>query len=383
MSVYSPILLVGVGGAGVTLVTRLASQLPAGVKLLLVDSDATVLEPHTQFPQVQLARASLRGLGASGESVLAADAAEAEAPELIRQLSGSSMVVLVCGLGGGMGGGAAPVVARLAADSGATVLAFATLPFSHEGERRLASARESAVALHRRAHGTVMLHNDALLQVAPVDAPVADLFNETSQWMAAALGALAGCFTPDALMPLDPGALRALLPTPGGRATFATGTARGEGAVVAAARAALASPLLPHGPEATRHEHLLVQVVGGPQLAIQDCKAAVALLRAELGGDRITLLGARVDAADAEQVRISFLAASPPLPVGAEPRPAGKARKGAKGKADDAAQPLFSFAEESNLRRGLFGTSAPNLFNGEDVDVPTYLRKGVRIPSAG
>ena len=186
MSVYSPILLVGVGGAGVTLVTRLASQLPAGVKLLLVDSDATVLEPHTQFPQVQLARASLRGLGASGESVLAADAAEAEAPELIRQLSGSSMVVLVCGLGGGMGGGAAPVVARLAADSGATVLAFATLPFSHEGERRLASARESAVALHRRAHGTVMLHNDALLQVAPVDAPVADLFNETSQWMAAA-----------------------------------------------------------------------------------------------------------------------------------------------------------------------------------------------------
>lgn len=382
MSAYTPILLVGVGGAGVALVARMSLQLPTGVKVLLVDSDATALEPFAHLPQVQLGRTSLRGLGASGELVLGADAAEAEASELLRQLSTSSVVVLVSGLGGGIGGGAAPVVARLAADAGATVLAFATLPFSHEGERRLASAREAAVALHRRAHGTVMLRNDALLQVAPADAPVAELFNETSQWMAAALSALAGCFAAEALLPLDPGALRALLPTPGGRATFATGSARGTGAVLAAARAALASPLLPHGPEAERHEHLLVQVSGGPQLAIQDCKAAVDLLRAELGGDRITLLGARSDAADTELVRVSFLAASPPLAAGAEPRPTGKARKGAKVKADDAAQPLFSFAEEANLRRGLFGTSAPNLFNGEDVDVPTYLRKGVRIPSA-
>jgi len=289
--------------------------------------------------------------------------------------------VLACGLGGGVGGGAAPVVARIAAEAGATVLALATLPFSHEGERRLAAARDAAVALHRRAHGTVILRNDALLQVAPPDAPVSELFAETGRWLGAALDALSGCFRPGALLPLDPGALRSFLPSPGCRATFATGSARGEGAVAAATRAALGSPLLPHGPEAERHDHLLVEVVGGPALSTGDCQAVVAALRAELGGDRITLLGARADSPEPDLVRISFLAASPPAPAGAEPRRAGKARRGSKAKAADAEQPVFSFAEEANLRRGLFGTSAPNLFNGEDVDIPTYLRRGIRVPS--
>lgn len=377
----APILLVGVGGAGVSLVARLAPGLPANARALVVDADAAALEASGVPAQVQLGRGSLRGLGAGGEVALGADAAEADVPELLRHLTGASLVVVACGLGGGVGGGAAPVVARLAAEAGATVLALATLPFSHEGERRLAAARDAAVALHRRAHGTVILRNDDLLQVAPADAPVAELFAETGRWVGAALEAFSGCFRPGALLPLDPGALRSFLPAPGCRALFATGTARGEGAVAAATRAALGSPLLPHGPEAERHDHLLVEVVGGPGLSTGDCQAAVAALRAELGGDRITLLGARADAPEPDLVRVSFLAASPPAAPGAEPRRPAKARRGKAKAADAADQPVFSFAEEANLRRGLFGTSAPNLFNGEDVDIPTYLRKGIRVPS--
>lgn len=383
MSDAVPILLVGVGGAGLSLVARLSPDLPPGVRLLAVDADAAALGACGVADRVQLGRGSLRGLGAGGEAALGADAAESDAAELLRHLGGAPVVVLVCGLGGGVGGGAAPVVARLAAEAGATVLALATLPFSHEGERRLAAARDAAVGLHRRAHGTVILRNDALLQVAPPDAPVAELFAETGRWVASALAALSGCFAPGALLPLDPGALRALLPAPGGRAAFATGVARGEGAVAAATRAALASPLLPHGPEAERHEHLLVQIVGGPSLATGECQAAVAALRAELGGDRVTLLGARVDAAEPGLARVSFLAASPPAVAGAEARRPAKGRKGAKARAAEGDQPVFGFAEEANLRRGLFGTSAPNLFNGEDVDVPTYLRRGVRIAPPG
>ena len=382
MSAPAPILLVGVGGAGCSLVGRLAAALPASVRCLAVDADAAALAACGVADQVQLGRSSLRGLGAGGETRLGADAAEAETAELRRHLAGPPAVVLVAGLGGGVGGGAAPVVAALAADCGATVLALATLPFSHEGERRLASARDALVALHRAAHGTVVLRNDALLQLAPASAPVAELFAETGRWVAAALGALSGFFSPGALLPLDPGALRSLLPATGSRAAFSTGEAAGEGAVLAAARAALASPLLPHGPEAGRHPHLLVQVAGGPGLATGECQEAVALLRAELGGDRITLLGARTDA-EPGSARVSFLAATP-APAAPPPAPApaaGRGRKGARS-AEPSPQQLFSFAQEENLRRGLFGTSAPNLFNGEDVDIPTYLRKGIRLPSA-
>ena len=295
--------------------------------------------------------------------------------------AGASTVVIVGGLGGGIGGGAAPVVARLAGEAGACVLALATLPFSHEGPRRLAAAREAALALHRRAHATALLRNDALLQLAPADAPATELFAEAARWVGATVAAIASCGDPGLMLPVDPDALRALLPAPGGRAVLAVGLARGEGAAVAAVRNAFSSPLFPHGPEAERHAHLFVYLAGGASLSVTDCQAAVAAARVELGGDRVTLLAARADGADSDQVEVVILAVTPP---GADPVPAagrrgGKVKGRTKGREVGADQAIFSFAEEANLRRGIFGTSAPNLIDGEDVDIPTYLRKGIRV----
>jgi cell division protein FtsZ len=125
-----------------------------------------------------------------------------------------------------------------------------------------------------------------------------------------------------------------------------------------------------------RIDHLLVQVIGGPSLTTGDCQAAVALLRAELGGDRVTLLGARMDGALEGKARVSLLGASPPAPPGKVKAVKGKRPSKA---AIDASQQMFVFALEQNLRRGLFGGTEPTLFNGEDMDVPTYLRKGIRI----
>lgn len=379
MSAEQPILLVGVGGAGCALVGQLAPTLPSVIRPLAVDADAAALAACGVPDQVQVGRAVLRGLGAGGETRLGASAAEAELAELRRWLAGPAVVVVVTSLGGGVGGGAAPVCAGLAAEAGAVVLGLATLPFAHEGEQRQTAARDALVALNVRAHGVVVLRNDDLLQLVPAEAPVTEMFAQTRRWMASALESLAGFFAPGALMPLDPGALRALFPSAGCLALFATGEAAGPDAVAAAARGALASPLLPHGPEAQRVDHLLVQVAGGPALTTGDCQAAVSVLRAELGGDRVTLLGARIDSALEGRARVTLLGASPPAPVAA-PKPA-KGRRGARQPAD-AAQQVFGFALEQNLRRGLFGSTEPTLFNGEDVDVPTYLRKGVRIQAA-
>lgn len=375
MSTESPILLVGVGGAGCALVGQLAPSLPSTIRVLAVDADASSLAACGVADQVQVGRAVLRGLGAGGEVKLGAAAAESELAELRRWLAGPPVVVIVTSLGGGIGGGAAPVCAGLAAEAGAMVLGLATLPFSHEGEQRQVAARDALIALNLKSHGVVVLRNDDLLQLVPANAAVTEMFAETRRWMGAALESLAGFFAPGALMPLDPGALRALFPTTGCLALFATGEAAGVDAVTAAARAALASPLLPHGPEAQRADHLLVQVMGGPSLTTGECQAAVTLLRGDLGGDRVTLLGARMDPALEGRARVTVLGASPPATPGVT-KPA-KGRKSAK--AADTSQQVFGFALEQNLRRGLFGTTEPTLFNGEDVDVPTYLRKGIRI----
>lgn len=375
MSTESPILLVGVGGAGCALVGQLAPSLPSTIRVLAVDADASSLAACGVADQVQVGRAVLRGLGAGGEAKLGAAAAESELAELRRWLAGPPVVVIVTSLGGGIGGGAAPVCAGLAAEAGAMVLGLATLPFSHEGEQRQVAARDALIALNLKSHGVVVLRNDDLLQLVPANAAVTEMFAETRRWMGAALESLAGFFAPGALMPLDPGALRALFPATGCLALFATGEAAGVDAVTAAARAALASPLLPHGPEAQRADHLLVQVMGGPTLTTGECQAAVTLLRGDLGGDRVTLLGARMDPALEGRARVTVLGASPPATPGVT-KPA-KGRKSAK--AADTSQQVFGFALEQNLRRGLFGTTEPTLFNGEDVDVPTYLRKGIRI----
>jgi cell division protein FtsZ len=368
------ILLVGLGGAGCAMVTRLAPGLPAEVQVLRVDTDARSVAEDGRGAAVQIGRAQTRGMGTGGEPSVGAVAAEAEEPALRRAFTGLPLVVLVTGLGGGTGSGASAVVARQAAEAGATVLAFATMPFSHEGERRMRQANEGAVALGQKAHGMVLVHNDLLLQQVSTEAPLSESFAAADAWVGGALRALAAAFEPGALVPVDPAALRGILASPGSPTLFAYGVGAGPGAAVQAARAAGQCPLA-HGPGAvTKVAALFVYVAGGPVMTSADAFEAVAAVRLRFGGETTTLLCARIDPALGDRVEVSVLGASLPAPKAA-PKP----RKGAK--AADADQPLFGFATEETLRRGLFGGTPMTFIEGQDVDVPTYIRKAVRLPA--
>lgn len=368
------ILLVGLGGAGCAMVARLAPGLPADVQVLRVDTDARLVADGGPGAVLQVGRAQTRGMGTGGEPALGAVAAEAEEAALRRAFTGLPLVVLVTGLGGGTGSGAASVVARLAAEAGATVLAFATMPFSHEGERRMRQANEGAVALGQKAHGLVFVHNDLLLQQVSTEAPLSESFAAADAWVGGALRALAAAFEPGALVPVDPAALRGILASPGSPTLFAYGVGAGPGAALQAARAAGSCPLA-HAPGAvTKVAALFVAVAGGPALTSADAFEAVGAVRLRFGGETTTLLCARIDPALGDRVEVSVLGAS--LPV---PKPAPKPKKGAK--AVDAGQPLFGFATEETLRRGQFGGTPMTFIEGQDVDVPTYIRKAVRLPA--
>lgn len=368
------ILLVGLGGAGCAMVARLAPGLPADVQVLRVDTDARLVADGGPGAVLQVGRAQTRGMGTGGEPALGSVAAEAEEAALRRAFTGVPLVVLVTGLGGGTGSGAASVVARLAAEAGATVLAFATMPFSHEGERRMRQANEGAVALGQKAHGLVFVHNDLLLQQVSTEAPLSESFAAADAWVGGALRALAAAFEPGALVPVDPAALRGILASPGSPTLFAYGVGAGPGAALQAARAAGSCPLA-HAPGAvTKVAALFVAVAGGPALTSADAFEAVGAVRLRFGGETTTLLCARIDPALGDRVEVSVLGASLPAP-----KPAPKPKKGAK--AVDAGQPLFGFATEETLRRGQFGGTPMTFIEGQDVDVPTYIRKAVRLPA--
>jgi cell division protein FtsZ len=368
------ILLVGLGGAGCAMVARLAPGLPADLQVLRVDTDARLVDAAGPGAALQVGRAQTRGMGTGGEPAVGAVAAEAEEAALRRAFTGPALVVLVTGLGGGTGSGAAPVVARVAAEAGATVLAFATMPFSHEGERRMRQANEGAIALGQKAHGLVFVHNDLLLQQVSTEAPLSESFAAADAWVGGALRALAAAFEPGALVPVDPAALRSILASPGSPTLFAYGVGAGPGAALQAARAAGSCPLA-HAPGAvTKVAALFVAVAGGPAMTSADAFEAVGAVRLRFGGETTTLLCARVDPALGDRVEVSVLGASLPAPKAA-PKP----KKGAK--AADAGQPLFGFATEETMRRGLFGGTPMTFIEGQDVDVPTYIRKAVRLPA--
>jgi cell division protein FtsZ len=333
------ILLLGLGGAGCSMVARLSAALPAEVGALFLDTDERSLPADART--IQLGRQQTRGMGTGGETGAGLAAAESEEVALRRALAGAPVVVIVTGLGGGTGSGAGPFVAGLAADSGATVLCFATMPFSHEGERRQREADQAATALAARCHGFVAVHNDLLLQ----------------------------------LVPADPAAIRSILSTPGSPTLCAFGAGEGPRAAMTAARAAVECPLA-HGPGAvTKVASIFVHVSGGPELTSTDAFDAVAMVRQKFGGNTATVLCARTDPGMAGRAEVSVLGASLP-----EPKPA-KARKGGKGAKDDQSQTVFPFATDDAVRRGFFGGAPLTIVDGQDIDVPTYIRRAVRLPA--
>lgn len=367
------ILLLGLGGAGCSMVARLSAALPAEVGALFLDTDERSLPADART--IQLGRQQTRGMGTGGETGAGLAAAESEEVALRRALAGAPVVVIVTGLGGGTGSGAGPFVAGLAADSGATVLCFATMPFSHEGERRQREADQAATALAARCHGFVAVHNDLLLQQVPADSALPATFAAADAWVGGAIRGLAAAFAPGALVPADPAAIRSILSTPGSPTLCAFGAGEGPRAAMTAARAAVECPLA-HGPGAvTKVASIFVHVSGGPELTSTDAFDAVAMVRLKFGGNTATVLCARTDPGMAGRAEVSVLGASLP-----EPKPA-KARKGGKGAKDDQSQTVFPFATDDAVRRGFFGGAPLTIVDGQDIDVPTYIRRAVRLPA--
>ena len=252
------------------------------------------------------------------------------------------------------------------------MLAYATIPFSHEGERRKRQASEALDKLGAKAHGLVTVQNDLLLLQVSKEAPLSESFAAADEWVGGALRALAGTFVPGALVPADPAAVRSILATPGSPTLFTYGRGEGPGAALAAARAANECPLA-HAPGATtKAASLFVAVTGGPTLSATEAFEAVAAVRMRFGGETTTLLCARVVADFGDRVEVAVLGASTPV---LKPLKKGKGTK-----PGEENQQIFGFATEDSMRRGLFGGTPLTFIDGQDVDVPTYIRRAVRLP---
>lgn len=404
--------LIGIGGGGSNAVDRLKMENLDRLQLAVVNTDHKALGTSPVQEKLLLGATQLRGLSAGGDPTIGYAAADADREQLAALVRGADLVFLVAGLGGGTGSGAAPVVAEVAVEAGALVIAFVTLPFSFEGGRRRQQAEAALAELRATCHAVIPLPNDMLLQEGGVEASMLDVFARADEWIGRGVKSIWGMLSQTGLINLDFSALRQAFQQRGGKTLFGLGTGGGEDPAGAALESLKQCPLL-HTPEfARKADRLLVNITGGPDLSITRVNELMTAVTEEFGKEAHVIFGAVIDERLAGRVEICVLGAtdlggrnfarrpSPPArrpaergtPTTSQPaesnpthaavvtaRGGSRPPQPAPARNERVRQEEFGFDAAAAENRGAFGSSDQNIFEGQDLDVPTYLRKGIKV----
>ncbi len=412
--------LVGVGGAGSNAVDRLKMENLERLQMAVINTDYQALSSSPVQDKVLIGMSVTRGLGAGGDPDLGREAAEADREKIAAVVKECDLVFLIGGMGGGTGSGALPVVAETAAEAGALVVAFVTMPFSFEGGRRLKQAEEGLLALRKVCDAVIPLPNDMLLQEGAADASVLDSFARADEWIGRGVKSIWAMLFKTGLINVDFATLRQLFQQRGGKTLFGLGEGAGENAVTDAIASLKLCPLL-HTPEFSRKaDRLLVNIIGGTDLTLPKVNDLMTAITDQFGRESHVIMGAVIDESMQNRVEVCVIGmsdmggrAQPRRPIVATARQARTPWAGAEGAtaapatatpgataaatapgqaaaapaselfapaltaAEKAAQDEFGFGEIES--RGHFEKTDRNLFDGQDLDVPTYLRKGIKI----
>ena len=291
------------------------------------------------------------------------------------------------------------------------VIAFVTLPFSFEGGRRLKQAEESLAELRRVCDAVIPLANDMLLQEGTEQTSVLDSFARADEWIGRGVKSIWAMLSRTGLINVDFTALRQVFQHRGGKTLFGLGVGEGENPASAALEDLKQCPLL-HTPEyARKADRLLVNITGGADLSLIKVNELMTAITEEFGREAHVVMGAAIDEALPGRVEICVIGttdlgsrnfmrrpAVPARPAGGKPAPATTVSAGAGGSPtgktavthaagnvaaavhpEKPKQEEFGFPGEPAENRGSFDKSDRNLFEGQDLDVPTYLRKGIKV----
>ncbi|HEY0917880.1 cell division protein FtsZ, partial [Devosia sp.] len=255
---------------------------------------------------IQLGVSVTEGLGAGSHPEVGRAAAEESFDEINDHLSGSHMVFITAGMGGGTGTGAAPVIARAAREQGILTVGVVTKPFSFEGNRRARLAEDGIDELHRHVDTLIVIPNQNLFRVANEKTTFADAFKMADQVLYSGVACITDLMVKEGLINLDFADVRAVMRGMG-KAMMGTGEASGEDRARHAAEAAIANPLL-DDVSMQGARGLLISITGGPDLTLYEVDEAASRIREEVDPDANIILGATYDANMNGSIRVSVVA---------------------------------------------------------------------------
>ena len=303
---YAPrIIVVGVGGGGSNAVNRMIENDVQGVEFVVVNTDAQALNLAIADRKIQIGGDLTRGLGAGGNPNVGKDAAEESLTVIKELLKGADMVFITCGMGGGTGTGAAPVIAKVARESGALTIGIITRPFSFEGRRRMDFALKGINELKESVDTLIAVPNDRLLQIVDRSTPMLEAFREADNVLRQGVQGISEIIAVPGLINLDFADVKTVMHNKGS-AIIGIGLASGDNRAVEAARKAIDSPLLENDIDGATDA--IVNISGGTDMSLFEVNEALGAIRDASSTEINIIHGATINPELGDEIIVTVIA---------------------------------------------------------------------------
>ena len=429
--------VIGVGGAGSNILDRAMLDGIDRVELTTANTDVQSLTGSVTNQKIQLGRNLTRGLGSGGDPELGLAAAEESSEEIQAAIAGCDIIFVCAGLGGGTGSGAAPYIAKLAKDAGALVLVLATMPFTFEGRRRCSQAAASLQLVREYADAVICFENDRMAELALPRMGIHEAFAAADVTISQSIKAIANLLLQPGLIRLGFDDICAVIRDGDARALFGFGEADGENRAHDALVKALRNPLMHRGEMLANAFNVIVQIRGAANVTLGEIGNVMEELNRHISDRTQLMMGIAIDSSMGSRLSVSIISSlggnserpaktaypalqepelvepAPTTNAVAEPVvnlqlaneepgngqsplrlkeplnlevaeesasseevvPAGKPAPKNAPKKIEAKQEVLQFDAVS---RGRFEKSEPTIIDGQDLDVPTFLRRRVK-----
>ncbi|MDH7604667.1 MAG: cell division protein FtsZ [Melioribacter sp.] len=359
--------VVGVGGGGCNAIDSMIHRGLSGVEFIAINTDAQALAKSLAPLKVQIGSNITRGLGTGAIPNIGKKAAEEDRDKLTRILDGSDMVFVTCGMGGGTGTGAAPIVASIAKSLGALVVGIVTKPFTWEGKQRMKNAEEGIKELRQYVDSLIVIPNSRILSIIDNATAAIAAFDKPNEILYEATRGIADIITMTGIINVDFADVRTVMKD-SGQALMGCGIASGENRAVEAAQKAISSPLL-EGISIKGAKNILLNVSGSSNMTMQEIEAGNNIIFQAAGEEANVIFGAVVKEELNDYISYTVIAT-------------GFGSNGQAGNLNNLKQDKDDKSTQRKPSSGLGGFSKDkiDLDNNDDLNIPTILRMRRKDP---
>jgi cell division protein FtsZ len=298
--------VVGVGGGGGNAVNRMIEEHLEGVEFISVNTDAQALLNSKSDVKIQIGKKLTRGLGAGARPEIGKQAIDESREEVARAMHNADLVFVTCGMGGGTGTGAAPVLCELARAAGALTVGIVTKPFLFEGRKRMRQAELGIAEMRKHVDTMIVVPNERLLAVVGKGIPFQDALKKADEVLLHATQGISSLISVTGLVNVDFADVRTVMQE-GGSALMGTGIGRGENRAIEAAQQAIASPLLDNV-SVSGATGVLVNITGGADLTLGEVHQINEIIHDAVGEDAEIIFGAVHEPAMQGEIRVTVIA---------------------------------------------------------------------------